>query len=211
MSLDLPDDKASLVQVMTWCRQETSHYLSQCWPRSQSPYGVTRPQWIKAGGQGVYELQGIHLAKCHGIIRFIAQWMIVWNVTDFLLYNLRDWQKFCFVHCGLNNVADIFRRHFQVQFPDRILLCFDPNLTERSCISVWSKLSIGSVNGMVAHRWQVISWSSAGQVPWKHVAILGHDDFSTEVTYLLPQSKERCINLFELQHILDDVDRYNTP
>ena len=32
---------------MAWCRQATSHYLSQCWPRSMSPYGVTRPQWVK--------------------------------------------------------------------------------------------------------------------------------------------------------------------
>ena len=23
-----------------------SHYLSQCWPRTLSPYGVTRPQWV---------------------------------------------------------------------------------------------------------------------------------------------------------------------
>ena len=30
-------------QVMPRCRQATSHYLSQCWPRSLSPYGVTRP------------------------------------------------------------------------------------------------------------------------------------------------------------------------
>ena len=37
-------DKSTLVQVMAWCRQATSHYLSQCWPRSLSPYGVTRPQ-----------------------------------------------------------------------------------------------------------------------------------------------------------------------
>ena len=28
--------------------QATSHYLSQCWPRSLSPYGVTRPQWVKS-------------------------------------------------------------------------------------------------------------------------------------------------------------------
>ena len=47
MSLDLTDDKSTLVQVMAWCRQATSHYLSQCWPRSLSPYGVTRPQWVK--------------------------------------------------------------------------------------------------------------------------------------------------------------------
>ena len=47
MSLDLTDDKSTLVQVMAWCRQATSHYLSQCWPRSMSPNGVTRPQWVK--------------------------------------------------------------------------------------------------------------------------------------------------------------------
>ena len=47
LSLDLADDKSKLVQVMAWCRQATSHYLSQCWPRSLSPYGVTGPQWVK--------------------------------------------------------------------------------------------------------------------------------------------------------------------
>ena len=46
MSLDLTDDKSTLVQVIVWCRQATSHYLSQYWPRSLSPYGITRPQWV---------------------------------------------------------------------------------------------------------------------------------------------------------------------
>ena len=32
MSLDFTDDKSTLAQVMAWCRQATSHYLSQCWP-----------------------------------------------------------------------------------------------------------------------------------------------------------------------------------
>ena len=31
----------TLVQVMAWCRQATSHYLSQCWQRSLLPYDVT--------------------------------------------------------------------------------------------------------------------------------------------------------------------------
>ena len=48
MSLDLTDDESTLVQVMAWCRQPTSHYLSQCWPGSLSPYGVTRPQWVNS-------------------------------------------------------------------------------------------------------------------------------------------------------------------
>ena len=43
----LTDHWSTLVQVMAWCRQATSHYLSQCWPRSLSPYDVTRPQWVK--------------------------------------------------------------------------------------------------------------------------------------------------------------------
>ena len=57
MSLDYTDDKSILVQVMAWCRQATSHYLSQCWPRSMSPYGVTRPQWVKgAAGVTIYKM-----------------------------------------------------------------------------------------------------------------------------------------------------------
>ena len=46
MSLDFIDDQSTLVHVMAWWRQATSHYVSQCWPRSLSPYGVTRPQWV---------------------------------------------------------------------------------------------------------------------------------------------------------------------
>ena len=38
MPHDLTDDKSTLVQVMAWCRQATSHCLGQCWPRSLSPY-----------------------------------------------------------------------------------------------------------------------------------------------------------------------------
>ena len=49
-SLDLTDEKSTLVQVMAWCCQATSHYLSQCWLRSMLPYGVTRPQWINSYG-----------------------------------------------------------------------------------------------------------------------------------------------------------------
>ena len=47
MPQDLTDDKSTLGQVMAWCRQASSHYLDQCWPRSPTPYGVTRPEWVK--------------------------------------------------------------------------------------------------------------------------------------------------------------------
>ena len=35
MSLDFTNDQSTLVQVMPWCCQATSHYLSQCWYRSR--------------------------------------------------------------------------------------------------------------------------------------------------------------------------------
>ena len=46
MSLGLTNEKSTLVQVLVWDRQATSHYLSQCWPRSNSPYGITKLQSI---------------------------------------------------------------------------------------------------------------------------------------------------------------------
>ena len=53
MGLDLTDDKSILAQVMAWCHQATCHYLSQCWPRSLSPYGVTRSEWVNPLWQSV--------------------------------------------------------------------------------------------------------------------------------------------------------------
>ena len=47
VSHDLTDDKSTLIQVMAWCRQAASQYLSQCWSRSVSSYGITRSQWVK--------------------------------------------------------------------------------------------------------------------------------------------------------------------
>ena len=41
------NEQSTLVHVMAWCRQATSHYLSQFWPRFMSPCGVTRPHWYQ--------------------------------------------------------------------------------------------------------------------------------------------------------------------
>ena len=45
MPLDITADWSTLVQIIAWCRQASSHYLGQCWLRSLLLYGVTRPQW----------------------------------------------------------------------------------------------------------------------------------------------------------------------
>ena len=46
MAWYITDDKTTLVQVIAWCRQATSHYLTQCWPKSKMLYSATRPQWV---------------------------------------------------------------------------------------------------------------------------------------------------------------------
>ena len=63
-------DKSTLVRVMAWCRQATSHYLNQCWPRYMSPYGVTRPQWVN----------GL------GILKNIKQGLLIGNLSGYFWY-----------------------------------------------------------------------------------------------------------------------------
>ena len=46
MPPEFTDDKSTLVQVMAGCCQATSHSQCQCWPRTTSPYGITRLQWV---------------------------------------------------------------------------------------------------------------------------------------------------------------------
>ena len=41
---DTTNNRSTLAWAMAWCR----HNLNQCWPRSMSPYGVTRPLWINS-------------------------------------------------------------------------------------------------------------------------------------------------------------------
>ena len=74
MSLDLTDDKSTLVQVMAWCHQATSHYLNQCWPRSMSPNDVTRPQWVDwlvKGILGILQCQRRRSIVCIGWCRYV--------------------------------------------------------------------------------------------------------------------------------------------
>ena len=72
MPMDLNDGKSTLVQVMAWCRQATSHYLSQCWPRSLSPYMASL---------GHNELIGTAIAVIIVIITAIVVIIIIFSQT----------------------------------------------------------------------------------------------------------------------------------
>ena len=87
MSSDFTDDQSTLVQVMAWCRQATSHYLSQCWPRSLSPNGVTRPQWVKS-------------SHCQLSWRWVAEDFIYW--CPVFKWLAEAWLYDQVLHMGLN-------------------------------------------------------------------------------------------------------------
>ena len=88
MSLDFTDDQSTLVQVMAWCHQATSHYLHQCWPRSLSPYGITRPQWVKISFCQILLIWIIHscalnssvyVIHFNNSVDYIAHWRFLYH------------------------------------------------------------------------------------------------------------------------------------
>ena len=79
MTLGLTDDKSTLVQVMAWCRQATSHYLSQCWSSSMSPCGVIRQQPVRDD-----VTMWRHLSLAGRTHKMIPEWqdMTSWILVD---------------------------------------------------------------------------------------------------------------------------------
>ena len=61
--LNLTDDESTSVQVMALCHQVPSHYMSQCWPRSMSLYGISRPQCVKVITDYLQPVSW----RCHGM------------------------------------------------------------------------------------------------------------------------------------------------
>ena len=84
MSQNLTSEKSTSVQVMAWCHQATSHYLTHCLPRSMLLNGIIRPQWIK-------EYQGhtclFHYTWVKSVFPFISQH---WDLS--VIRNLSFWK-----------------------------------------------------------------------------------------------------------------------
>ena len=93
MSLNLTEDQSTLVQVMAWCRQTPSHYLSQCWARSLSPYGITRPQWVKL--------------LCHRFASFWCHFIIFHDCNIYTASRLSLYHVYI-LNCMFNNSEYIF-------------------------------------------------------------------------------------------------------
>ena len=74
----------ALVQVTAWCRQEPGHYLGKNNPRSMSPYGVTRPQWVRVWTK-LWLVCKLHLQSYISwrnifVSFFSVNWNLFWRV-----------------------------------------------------------------------------------------------------------------------------------
>ena len=81
-------DKSTSVQVMAWCHEATSHYLSQCLPRFISPYGITRSQCVKHKNHQISHplrqavVSPISIVNSLAPVRFEWVFFFVWRRHD---------------------------------------------------------------------------------------------------------------------------------
>ena len=82
---------------MAWCRQATSHYLSQCWPRSISAYGVTRQQWVNSlwpSKTKMASMNMVYSGSGNGLPSAQCQ-AITWTNTNLSTRCLQNVSHFC--------------------------------------------------------------------------------------------------------------------
>ena len=60
---DLTDDLSAMIQVVAWCCQAASHYLSQCWP-STMMVSTSRQQWVNSKFNSRNLLYWLWLLRC---------------------------------------------------------------------------------------------------------------------------------------------------
>ena len=102
MAQDFTDDNWTLVQVMAWCRQATSHYLSQCWSRSMSPYGITRPQWVKILSIVIGKMVSMLLTHCQAMHICIRKLTIIGQGNG---SSPGQWQAIIWTNAGILSIG----------------------------------------------------------------------------------------------------------
>ena len=118
---------------MAWCRQAANHYLSQCWPRYMSPYGVIRPQWVKEGK--IYSLSSsvslpasrTHLVHCKMLCAFS-----MWDMYMYIQCIGTCISSPAFHPCNLNNF-----NHHSLYIIYMLMHCGNPqSLCQAKCTAV---------------------------------------------------------------------------
>ena len=160
-------DKSTLVQVMCWCRQTTSHSqccprsVSQCCPRFMSPYGVTRPKWLDIKHLCIAAMSNLMISnespvyitdagtnKCTTVRHYndVIMTTMASQITNLTVvyspaYSDADLRKH---HCSASLAFVWGTKNKPLSF-----LCFMPNRTVDKMICQWNLNCIGANSAMV--------------------------------------------------------------
>ena len=106
---------------MSSCCQATSHYQSQCRPRSILPHGVTRPQWVNRGrftkshiGTPAHPLSFLQAFDEPETLRLLGYhfanviFKVIFLYENFLLISIQTSLKFI-LKCPINNKPSLVR------------------------------------------------------------------------------------------------------
>ena len=145
---------------MNWCRLTTSHNVSQCWPRSMSPYDVTRPQWLDTlWPSDTYMRRWSNQ-------QWFRQWLVAWSAPSHYLnqcWNIVNWTIRHKIQWNFNQNESIF---IQENAFEKIVCEIAAILSQRQCVGLlWfyaDLLSYPYPIGLLQWHWGMIS-----QIPVK--------------------------------------------
>ena len=152
------DEKLTLVQVKAWCREATSLYLIQCWPRSMSPCGVTKPKYQSPTIYiYIYALQGKE-----------ELWTMISNTES----NLVQYQYVIKCH----NIIGLIHNEF-VHVCRSILGLFSLIVAEWRMQLSTNNAIVGLDNGLWPIRHPVIIWTKIGTLSIRQQGTYFNDYF----------------------------------
>ena len=121
MALGLTDDKTTLVQLISWCRQATSHYLSRFWPIPVHFFTHTCVfLYRRMSSLGHNGLTGIPKASLQGAL---------WGARrEYWAQSDNEYQGATALLPGWTNTALTIEQRLNIQYISRnmhtVLLCF---------------------------------------------------------------------------------------
>ena len=161
------DDKSTLVQVMTWCSQATTHYLSQSWPKSILPHGIIKPQCIKHPESEWMKRYNI-IFMCRYKCRLANVWKLLGVVLFAATRGKAQRHDICMALRSFCAMWKVFTKK-------RVFLCFTSNIRRNSgVISCWMMSSIDSK--LKSHIFQV-QIMDPKKSPFKCCQIFYHPEF----------------------------------
>ena len=100
MSLDFTDDQSTLVQVMAWCHQATSHFFKQCLPRSQC-------HMVSPGQNELIDVMALVLEDIRQNIIVFCNISWIWTEYEKKIKNMQFWctkNYFHIIYSHLDNM-----------------------------------------------------------------------------------------------------------